>query len=998
VNPKINEGKPFAGSALRLVALFGGLAFSAVALAADDGRGPGGENIRRKAWTCTPDAEALLAKWREEAKAYRPAAGRTAIYARGQLKYGAERSDFLHAWYERPLHQNTDYKKEDPKSPFLNIPAWRKTVETIKLGKMDGMGVCLSQSSRSYVIDRTKIPGGETSILVELPYGYHDGALDKYIETAEKAFNMPNSYRIDGKVVLTRYPKVRENELDKAEAFRKALDAKFGKDKFIVIYYVGAFDDNLPDGPMTAKALDQAREHLRRVLRKTDGIFMADWSVYWPRRYGAEFERKVVSPLLRAVLAEPEFAGKKYLGMPMCAGHENCYRWCYSLDSTGTAMFTERMETMTEMRPDFILCCEWDEENENTHVRPTVSNGYVHQRLLRHFADKWAGRPFDVFPGDDTSIPNLVLSYRKSLIAGEPIEAEVRNIPDGTFKGKEFRVSLRWRNMKGRIVKSYLATTLSADRLDSAWFVSPASELVAERVLVPELEVVWDGGRYAKKTGFWPLDINAVRSVDFKWVKQALREQAEGVKGSVAIGEKAGDGTFTVCGNVKSGVKLRSIEVLEGPDTVYMYDPAAPSQDGKVTFRLEFQGYGSSTNRVAGRIAVRNATGMELRKVGASNRIFGDAADGWTVKKGTLLDVWPKRLFFTVPENAVATGEIEIDLAPAFEGRIRLADVVAKDAVGIAGPGGSDFVAMRYLVQKSIPPPCGVKGAEFSFRMKPIAGTSVLRLQTVDENDRVWRSEPVSFYAPSGTTKTFHVFERDLEKVSEVTLDANLADEPTYDFGGERGSILSSPAGRAFWGILGGRVPQATGFGTGETSYGNIIALYVRPGMEGWDDSAPTRVAGPDGKTALHFKGCENAALPQQLFPMFAGFEVTFDVKPDMVDGRYALIGAGATAFEVYMKDGIVQANYFDACRYARQQGAIVRAFGPTKPLAVGKWSHVRITFDQHEFCVSVDGVRGEPVKASAYQHNARYTAIGAANHNPLFFRGALANLSFRLR
>ncbi len=972
---------------------------AAVLALADDGRGPGGENIRRKAWTCTPEAEALLAKWREEAKAYRPAAGRTAIYARGQLKYGAERSDFLHAWYERPLHQNTDYQKEDPKSPFLNIPAWRKTVETIKLGKMDGMGVCLSQSSRSYVIDRTKIPGGETSILVELPYGYHDGALDKYIETAEKAFNMPNSYRIDGKVVLTRYPKVLEKDLDKAEAFRKALDAKFGRDKFIVIYYVGAFDGSLPDGPMTVQALEQAREHLRRVLRKTDGIFMADWSVYWPRRYGAEFERKIISPLLRSVLAEPEFAGKKYLGMPMCAGHENCYRWCYSLDSTGTAMFTERMETMTEMRPDFILCCEWDEENENTHVRPTVSNGYVHQRLLRHFADKWAGRPFDVFPGDDTSIPNLVLSYRKSLIAGEPIEAEVRNVPDGTFRGKEFTVSLRWRNMEGRIVKSYLAKTLSADRLDSAWFVSPASELAAERVLVPELEVAWDGGRYAKKTGFWPLDINAVRSVDFKWVKQALREQAEGVKGRIAIGQKAADGAYTIRGGVKSGAKLRSIEVLEGPDTVYMYDPAAPSQDGRIAIRLELQGYLYSTNKVSGRIAVRNAPGVEFKKVGNANRVFVDEADGWTVRKGTLLDSWPKRLFFYVPESAVATGEIEIDVAPAFKGTIRLADVVAKDAVGIAGPGGSDFVAMRYLVQRSIPPPCGVKAAEFSFRMKPIARTSVLRLQTVDENDRVWRSEPVTFFAPSGKTKTFHVFERDIEKVTEITLDANLADEPSYDFGGERGSILSSPAGRAFWGILGGRVPQATGFGTGETSYGNIIALYVRPGMEGWDDSAPTRVVGPDGKTALHFKGCENAALPQQLFPMFAGFEVAFDVKPDVTKGMYALVGAGATAFEVYMKDGIVQANYFDACRYARQQGAIVRAFGPPNaPLVAGKWSHVRIVFDQREFFVEVDGMRGKPVKASAYQHNARYTAIGAANHNPLFFRGAISDLKFRLR
>ncbi len=305
-----------------------------------EGRGPGGENILRKAWTCTPEAEALLAQWREEAKAYKPAAGRTAIYARGQLKYGAERSDFLHAWYERPLHQNTNYQKEDPASPFLNIPAWRKTVETIRLGKMDGLGVCISQSNRGHVIPRSVIPGGETSILVELPYAYHDGSIEKYVEVAEKAFNMPNAFRIDGKVVLTRYPKVNEDQLDKAEAFRKALDAKFGKDKFIVIYYVSAFDGPLPDGPMTADFLLKSREHLRRVLRKTDGIFMADWSVYWPRRYNAAFERNVVAPLLKSVLAEPEFAGKKYLGMPISPGHENCYRWCYSLDSTGTSMFT----------------------------------------------------------------------------------------------------------------------------------------------------------------------------------------------------------------------------------------------------------------------------------------------------------------------------------------------------------------------------------------------------------------------------------------------------------------------------------------------------------------------------------------------------------------------------------------------------------------------------------------------------------------------------------
>ena len=974
----------------------------AVCIAAEgDGRGFGGENILRKAWTCTPEAEALLAKWREEAKSYRPSSVRTAIYARGQLKYGAERSNFLHAWYERPLHQNTNYRKEDPESTFLNIPAWRKTVETLRLGKMDGMGVCISSAKRDMVIPRSVMPGGETSILVELPYAYHDGSVEKYVEVAERAFDMPNAFRIDGKVVLTRYPIVKEEALDKADEFRNVLAEKFGRDKFIVIYYVGVFNGDLPDGPMTADTLLEAREHLRRVLRKTDGIFIADWSVYWPRRYNAGFERKVITPLLQAVLSEPEFAGKKYLGMPICAGHENCYRWCYSLDSTGTCMFTERMETMTAMRPDFVLCCEWDEENENTHVRPTISNGYVHQRLLRHFADKWAGRPFDVFPGDDTSVPNLVLSYRKSLIAGEPVEAEVRNIPDGTFAGKTFMVSLRWRNREGRIVKSYPAQPVSADTLQNVWFVSPSSELASERVVVPELEVSWEGGRYERRSGFWPLDINAVRSLDFKWVKQALREQATDVKGSVAVVEKNADGSFKIGGKVSSGVRLRSIEVLEGPDTIYMYDPSmeASIPADKVAFRLEFQGYRHSTNIVSGRISIRNAPGVEFERKAVGDRAFTNAEDGWTVKKGLRLDAWPRRMFFYVPESSVATGEVVIDLAPSFKGILRLSDVAAKDVVGIAGPGGANFVATRYLSQKSIPPPCEVKSAEFSFMMKPIAKTSVLRLQTIDENDRVWRSEPVALSIPTGATKIFHVFERDLENVSKITLDESLLDEPSYDFGSERGSVLSSLSGRAFWGILGGHVPQVTGFGTGESIYGNMPAESIKPGMPGWDDSAPVRIDGPDGMTALHFKGCENAALPQQLFPMFSGFEVEFKVKPDVVEGTYALLGAGSTAFKILMKDGIVSADYFSACRYARQRWPLVTAYGPQTPLATGKWSSVRIVFDQHDFYVEVDGCRGKPVKASAYQHNACYTAIGAdGGRNPKFFRGAIADLGFRVR
>ena len=977
--------------------MFFAVGFGVLSLSIFAGRGPAGENIQRKAWTCTPEAEKLLAKWKTESKAYRPASERTAIFARAQLKYGAERSDFLHAWYERPLHQNTSWQGKGTKAYLLNEPAWYKTVEAVRLGKMDGLGVCISQSGRSEVIGRSVLPGAELPVLVELPYGYHDGGIDKYLDVAAKALAMPNAYRIDGKVVLTRYPKVREGDLDKAAAFRKALDERFGKDKFIVIYYVGAFEKGLPHTQMTPEALVEAREYLRKVLRKTDGIFMAGWEVYWPRRYGAKFEREVIAPLLQSVLSEPEFAGKKYLGMPICFGHENYYRWAYSIDSTGTELGTERLETMTTLRPDFVLCCEWDEENENTHVRPTVSNGYVHQRILRHFADKWAGRPFEVFPGDDTSIPNLILSYRKTLIAGEPIEVEVRNIPDGTFAGKEFSVSIRWRNRSGKVVKRYPAQKLSSGCLDSAWFVSFASEFAAERTLVPEIVVEWEGGRYEQKTGFWPLDITASRTVDFKWVKQALREQPKGVKGRVAAGTKDTEGMCTVSGVVSSPVKLRSIEVLDGPDTVYMYDPQAKDRKGIVSFRLEFQGHDRSNWKVSGGVRMRNTPGAELKKVAAHERTIKVEKDGWTFTN-TVLCNWPKRMFAYVPENEVANGVIEVDLSPVFKGSIRLADVMKKDAVGIAGPAGGNFVVLRYINQESIPPHCNVKNAKFSFSFKPLHKASVLRLQTIDENDRVWRSEPFTFYSPSGRKKTFHVYERDSSRVTELSLDENLVDEPSYDFGDERGSVLYSPAGRGFWGIMGGRVPQVTGFGTGESGYGNIVTQYVLPTMKDWEDSAPTRVEGPDGGKALHFKGCESAHLPQQVIPAFAGFEIEFMVKPDTVAGKQALLGSGACGLEIHMENGVVNAAYFIAERYANHVGAIVKAYGPERPLVPGRWSKVRVTFDQREFRVEVDGVSGKVVQASGYQHNPRYTAIGAANRHLNWYRGAISNLKFKLR
>ena len=980
---------------MKLVALAAALALPcAVAHAAGLG-----ENIERKAWTLTDEAKALLKRWKAEGAAYSPRSDHIGLFARGQLKYGADRSDFIHNWYERPLHQNTAWQEASRRDVLINPLAWKKTAETVRLGKMDGLAACPTQSGRQWIIPRSVEPGGEMTVFLELPYGYHEGDIDKYLKVAEMASEMPNVYKIDGRIVLTRYPAVREPELEKAERFRKALDDRFGPDKFIVMYYVHAFEGGLPDGPMTVEALEKAREHLRRVLRKTDGIFYAGWDVYWPRRYNLAFERDVIVPMFHAVLCEPEFKGRKYLGMPMCQGHANCYRWCYSLDSNATQCFVDRMKAMEALRPDFILACEWDEENENTHFRPTVSCGYTNMRIMRYWADRFAGREPSAWPlDDDRSVANLVVSYRKSLVVGEPIETEVLNIPDGSFKDSEFTVSLKWLNAAGKAVKAYPAQKLSARELAAVRFVSPASELAGERAVIPELTVeASKGGRFRFSDGLWPLDIHATRQVDAWWIKTPLREVPKGVSGALRCGKADETGAYLVSGSVKSPVEVKSVEVLAGPDTVFMVDPEKPVRTGTERFVIDIQGLpaAASEYKMNGTITVERAPGAKMSKPWRYITLDGNV---WTFKDAAIWS-WPWVLSVEMPSAEVENASLAINLPGCFKGRVKLRSVMSKDVVGISGPGGGSLTIRRALEQPSIPKHLDAKSSAFEFKFKPIDDNCVLRLQVIDKNDRVWRSAPYQFFRrKTGKTVAFTVFERDEERVHRVALDESLVPaEIAYDFSPTRGSVVAANGlGRAYWGILGGYVPQVNGIGRGESDYGNALAIHINTSVPDWQDSAPTYVAEDDGSYSVHFKGAEYGTFPQQLVSMYSGWEVEMDVFPESAEGNQALFGCSGVGSNIYLDKGVPTVYYFSACDYARQSGSVKKATGPA--LSVGQWNKLRVTFDQKSLQVETNGRRGDPRPFSGYMHQQRYTSMGGENHSLWFFRGKMKNLRIRVK
>ena len=189
---------------------------------------------RPKCWRLDASAERLLAEWGKVP--YRRKADRTDFFVRAQLKYGINRKNFLHHWYDRPLLQDSSLNAlggSDSDEFWLNAKGWEKTVAMARMGKQTGFAVFTCTKGREDVIPLSVRPGTETTILVELTRGL---PLEDCVFRAKQALDMPNSYRIGGKVVLTSYPAIREKDLPFYAELKKTLTSRYG-DKFLVMPY-----------------------------------------------------------------------------------------------------------------------------------------------------------------------------------------------------------------------------------------------------------------------------------------------------------------------------------------------------------------------------------------------------------------------------------------------------------------------------------------------------------------------------------------------------------------------------------------------------------------------------------------------------------------------------------------------------------------------------------------------------------------------------------------
>ncbi len=952
-----------------------------------------------------PDEEAAkyLKTLAEKGKNYQRRADKTYFFSRAQLKYGLQRKDYLRRWCDRPLMQETGFAqsgdfsvsyagKYDEKG-FINPQTYKVESNLLKKFNFTGFAFFPETFGRMDIFNHVGTPGtGDIKLLTEFRYSsakaVYKPLKERREECASRALENPHVFKLDGKIVITSYPGANHLGLGYWKQVIADFKALYG-DKFLFMPWMSLDGGIRPTGKNKtwSKAdIVKMEERMREYLRVLDGFYY-NAPPFKDRRYHWEFDTQVAIPIIHSVMSEPEFRNK-YLGWGTKVGHMNCHVQSYGIDAFNTDTLRGTVGAAVRAKADIVNCVEWDEENENTSFRPMTMTGFSTLSICRAFEQLADGGKYSPLPGDDLSIPNLVLSYPRVLAAGQLIEVEVANIPDGSGKAPA-TVQVGFRDNNGKVVWQSETRKLAHDSVCAEVFNVQSETLLKHRFLNPFIIV--DGKKY--DDGFYPLEIRTWWHWDYLYAKHVLRDMPKGVKADLSFSKPDEYGLTNVNVKVSSPENIRSIELITGDNlVVYSHDNNGGSKfresADRAAFRISIQGVQNSPLVLNGSVKLLNMPDVDIYpQVGRT--IWRGNKTVWKLKDLALY-IRPIHRFISIPRKDLANAAVEIDLPGLTSEKtiVKLADVQKLGSYGINGKHSSQLVIVRNNQQEQMPDVLGGKEYEFSVPVRPEAPEAGFLVQVIDKNYRMYRSKKVSPFVPGEKTIKYNVFSVGQKKCAVAEASADLLKPVTYDFSGKNGSIIKCSLGSRWDGILAGFVPMATGFGQGETSYGSSLTKYFGA-KKTLENAAPSREK-IDGKDVLVFSGAQYASLPMGMMPPFGSYEIEMDLYVGKEGPAVqTLLTSTHTSFTFQLVNRVPVVRIY--CN--NMPGAIRTASGPR--LKPWKWNKVRIRFDQQTLSVSVDGVSGEAVAACGFQRYPRATALGASERGE-FFHGKIRDFSIK--
>ena len=911
------------------------------------------------------------------------------IICQAQLKYPISARNqgypYYSNWVDTPLLMSSEYKLNTPLSHgfgkddfrfmcriageygFSGFGFWRAMIRTKR--QTDYLAFIEKEPVGNFRMVPIIYPGDEAS-----PAGF------SLKNDAPYLLKSPAVMEINGKKLFWSY-NVKHALLKEYQAGIRRYGNNF------ILLGQGKFSGKInmlplnPDGSLHPAAAAAVQKTVRDALKDFDGFAWCDMATNTTSGKG---ERIFNTALAKAVLAETakvfaehQYRGKIFGGAAV-AEHSNSGFLGAALTSDGTRTLRNSVTVALDAGVQLLNIPEWDEQNENTSLRPTVYNSFAYMRILRYLTMSRRGEKKFHLAKDDLSIPNVVVSTRKSIVLGELLKIELLSIPDFAGEKGAHKVRVELLSPEGKVI--YKSAELSFDR---SKMVEHRLELASEKFAgnaAVQVVVYVNGKKY---TGFTPVRLQATWNNDYKYAKHPLRDMMKAPQIKFNVTADAGSDFATITAEVDSPETVRFAEVIENGDCIYTH--GGKERHGIWREDDEYYAFRVNLNAID-----RTRTTGTVTVTGAPAQWIGNlvSANGKVNRQATH---WLSTCFLRIPKKCDPAKVVFTVKLNGSKHVFTLEKLLAMKTVMLPVPKDITFTITRQLRQLRHPANGDFRKFSFKVPVMPDLPVSTYVLQLISPDGKLYRSAPVILNRKNSGKKVSVKVWSDTENAPvSLRLPENFV--PVLEYGKLpfAGVEEASSFGRRFWGARGSFYNLANlrlGGGGGCT---NGCSAGISLGRKLWAKS-PTMV--PEKANGVWtFKGGQHIALPPGVIPRRAGFDISFQIFPEALGREQFILGCrrmfvGVLSNVILRADGALTGNYTTLRHWSRR-------FQTRNKLLPGKWNDIRIVNDLKSLTIYING---KPEKVGIVDGPGLYdmpTTIGCWELTR-GFKGKLRDLRF---
>ena len=880
-------------------------------------------------------------------------------------------------WRNRQLF--ADRKYWEPQSQF-SLSGLNKTFELMEMYGIEGNNYFLNNSFRTIYYDAMekykRDPAKLKIIPTMTPAGF---AIERHIiaglpkhEYIKRAVNSPYTMTFNGKVLILGYSSERCTP-EQINAFVLLLE-KIGGKKIAYIsdqagsgpkVWMGSYWAERKQVPATD--LLKAYDHLTAVLKYAAGVEYGYYCGNSRRVLDREYYEQVLLPLIGAACARGDYNGKRIFALKTIQGYTNC-NGSQTVSSDGTKTIRQFFELADKFKIDLLCGFEWDELNESTNLEPTVAKPFANQRIIRYCMDRIKGAAPRPNPGDDLTVPNLIVSTNRQLSMGQEFELELLNVPDGSKE--KYTVSAELFDNEGNVLCRIPEMVFDSTLLKDKTIVIPTEKFTHSMYIQPRVTVKYKGKTQVYE-GLPPTVLRGTVNIDHTWFSIPLRNLLVPEKAEVAFvnGKKIRPGALEVEAkvNVKFKEELNALEIINNSQDVFSYDKFDEfgfKNEKRKLYRLSFRYIIPMDVKKNRNLAV--SCKVESPKAWRFNTYY-ENKPAYPRPVGDVFKVHPGRNchneMISIPAANAAAGTLTVSgirLAGPAKGKkfthtFKFSDTEKAGVSSVVFDDG--FMLALETAPKTPRLPLGLdlKEVSFNHRFPMELPDGVLAVRAVSNSGKVWYSAGYTPVKVSGKMISCAMVS-DRRGTVRFKQPASRVPDFTYDFNApEAGYIIPAPAGRDYYAHAGSFVSIGTGF-EGIIHGCTIPWTYERSG------TAPRWIKVDGGRRALKFDGKTTQALmlPNTFVPQRHSFTVTMEIKPDDVRRQQTLLdGRGPASYlhgyMVSVKNGKLILNVRHRQPWKRFC-KIDHVFNTDVPLYAGKKQRVSLSFDGRFITVAANG------------------------------------------